>query len=306
MTEGKIKIFFNGKDIEGQRKNSVRRISTFLVFDVETVPDTEMIELAGKDKDREKLEYLRAEQNGEPAAQSAFLQPHFHRIVAVSTLIIKPNEGAHGFDLSLVSAYGLETSLVRHFWQRFRDAMIVEMPQQNKEKEEKAPKGPKIIKIYAFPCLVSFNGKNFDMPAIISRTLKHSESLGIWDRMRIALYHDDFDTWENQSTNYRHRFTKYHMDLCWDLTGANISLAAACHLAGIPVKTGMDGKDVWKAYQEGKQREIAEYCAEDVVATAQLFSVWNEVFLGKRFDFPMREDLSGLTPKIVNLSEQSQ
>ncbi|MBC7350618.1 MAG: ribonuclease H-like domain-containing protein [Candidatus Aminicenantes bacterium] len=302
MTEGKIKIFCNGRDIEEQRKNSVRRISTFLVFDVETVPDTEMVEFAGKDKDKEKLECLRAEQDGRPAAQNAFLQPHFHRIVAVSTLIIKPSEGgegAHGFSLSLVSAYGSEAGLVKHFWQRFRKAMII-----GKSKEEEGD--PIKINIHAFPCLVSFNGKNFDMPVIISRTLKHSESLEDSDRMRIAFYHDDYDTWENQSTNYRHRFTKYHMDLCWDLTGSNISLAAACHLAGIPVKTGMDGKDVWKAYQEGRQREITEYCAEDVVATAQLFSVWNEVFLGKRFDFPTREELSGLTPKIVNLGEQSQ
>ena len=291
MSAEKIRIMHNGRDILIERKKAVEKISTFLIFDIETVPDTEMVELAGNDKDREKLEGMRAEQDGESVAENTFLQPHFHQIVAVSTLIIRPNENgdARLFELDLVSVYGAEAALVKHFWQRFRDAMLV------------GKKSDGAVVIDAFPCLVSFNGRGFDMPVILARTLKHASTLGGADIQRIALYHDDFDKWENQTTNYRHAYSKYHVDLCREVTGKPMSLAAACHLAGITAKTGMDGKDVWKAYQDGKQREIAAYCAEDVLATAQLFSLWNEAFLGGRFVFPTRAELAALSPKIGNM-----
>ncbi len=302
MSKQKTRIMHNGKDIVKERKNLARKISTYLVFDIETISDTEMIDLVGKDKDKEKLECMRrGDQNGENGtAQNTFLLPHFHHIVAVSTLIIKPHsetpESRH-FSVDLTAAYGAEKDLVRHFWQRFRDAMLI-----STRKDDTGENPETIVNISSFPCLVSFNGKSFDMPAIVARTLKHFKFLNEYDRTRIALYHDSFDTWENTTTNYRHRYTKYHVDLCWEMTGSSISLAAACHLAGIPAKTEMDGKNVWKAYQEGKQQEIARYCAEDVLATAQLFSVWNEVFLGSRYNFPARDELSDPEPKVIEIT----
>ncbi|MEJ5366582.1 MAG: hypothetical protein WHS86_15920 [Desulfosoma sp.] len=293
MGKQETKVLHDGAYILAKRKDSVGRITTFLVFDIETVPDTEMVEVVGKDKEKEKLQCMRAGQNGEPVAQGAFLQPHFHQIVAVSTLVIKPS-GDGAFSLDLASAHGSEMELIKHFWLRFREAMLYEVRPQN------------VINILGFPCLVSFNGTRFDMPAIVARTLKYARHLDPLERGRVALYCDNYDKWEDKAANYRNRYTKYHVDLCWEIMdGSNtpISLAAACYLAGIPVKTGMGGKDVWKAHHEGKHQEIAEYCAEDVMATAQLFSIWNEVFLGGRFNFPTREKLSGLEPKIIKISK---
>ncbi len=299
MNKTKPKIVHNGKDIELERKNFTQNISTFLVFDVETIPDVDMVALVGSDKDKETLECIANENQGREntPTQKAFLQPHYHHIIAISTMIIKPQPNAQNheqqFTMDLVSVHGPEEALVKHFWQRFRDAMIY------RKYEEQTTK--KIVHIKAFPCLISFNGKNFDMPAIAARTMKHLHTLTELDRTRIALYYDNFDKWENSMTNYRHKYTKYHVDLCWEMTGAAISLAAACHLAGIPAKTGMNGKDVWKAYQEERQHEIVAYCTEDVLATAQLFSVWNEIFLGSRYNFPTKDELSNLQPKIVAL-----
>ena len=40
-----------------------------------------------------------------------------------------------------------------------------------------------------------------------------------------------------------------------------------CKILGIPGKEGMDGSQVWPAFQEGRHDEIAAYCRDDVART---------------------------------------
>jgi hypothetical protein len=57
-----------------------------------------------------------------------------------------------------------------------------------------------------------------------------------------------------------------------------------CRTFGIesPKANGVSGMDVPRLFDEGKHREIAEYCMGDVRATWELFKFWKEYLAGLR------------------------
>jgi predicted PolB exonuclease-like 3'-5' exonuclease len=58
------------------------------------------------------------------------------------------------------------------------------------------------------------------------------------------------------------------MDLLAMYTGrANAPLDDLAKLCGFPGKMGVDGSQVWTLFQEGRLREIRDYCETDVVNT---------------------------------------
>jgi predicted PolB exonuclease-like 3'-5' exonuclease len=52
---------------------------------------------------------------------------------------------------------------------------------------------------------------------------------------------------------------------------ANAPLDALAKLCGFPGKLGMDGSQVWPAFQDGRIEEIRNYCETDVVNTYLLY-----------------------------------
>ena len=52
---------------------------------------------------------------------------------------------------------------------------------------------------------------------------------------------------------------------------ANAPLDGLAKLCGFPGKMGMDGSQVWGAYQEGRLPEIRSYCETDVVNTYLMY-----------------------------------
>ena len=46
-----------------------------------------------------------------------------------------------------------------------------------------------------------------------------------------------------------------------------------CEVFGLPTKSGMDGKDVWPAWQAGKFKEIREYNKHDVETVTALYDI---------------------------------
>jgi hypothetical protein len=63
------------------------------------------------------------------------------------------------------------------------------------------------------------------------------------------------------------------MDLLAMYTGrANAPLDDLARLMGLPGKSGMDGSQVWEAYQQGRLAEIRNYCETDVVNTYLLYA----------------------------------
>ena len=85
----------------------------------------------------------------------------------------------------------------------------------------------------------------------------------------------DSDSREFKWNNYISRYHMRHLDLM-DLLAkfngrANAPLDGLAKLCGFPGKMGMDGSQVWGAYQEGKLADIRRYCETDVVNTYLMY-----------------------------------
>lgn len=110
------------------------------------------------------------------------------------------------------------------------------------------------------PCLVTFNGRSFDMPVIATRCLRHGIPLRHYYRSR----------------DVRYRFTADgHLDLMdyvADFGAAKASrLDVIAKLCGMPGKVGVDGKDVGPMVHAGRLAEVRAYCLCDVAQTAGVF-----------------------------------
>lgn len=108
--------------------------------------------------------------------------------------------------------------------------------------------------------LVTYNGRKFDLPVIVHRSLRHGVPL----------------PWFYGRSDFRYRYSfEGHIDLCDVLSehGATrpISLDAAARLIGLPGKTGLDGSQVEGLYHAGQLEALKSYCLSDVVQTAFLF-----------------------------------
>ncbi|HKY34994.1 MAG TPA: 3'-5' exonuclease [Polyangiaceae bacterium] len=110
------------------------------------------------------------------------------------------------------------------------------------------------------PCLVTFNGRGFDLPVIATRCLRYGVTFRHY-------YH---------SRDVRYRFTADgHLDLMDYIAdfGATKSakLDVIAKLCGMPGKVGVDGKDVGPMIHAGKLQEVRDYCLCDVAQTAGIF-----------------------------------
>lgn len=111
--------------------------------------------------------------------------------------------------------------------------------------------------------IITFNGRGFDCPFLMLR----SSLLSV--RPSRNLMGNRYDT-------------KGHIDLLDQLTfyGATrkFNLDFYCKTYGIesPKARGVTGLDLGGLVNEGRFREIAEYCLGDVVATAELFRRWEK------------------------------
>jgi hypothetical protein len=110
------------------------------------------------------------------------------------------------------------------------------------------------------PCIVTWNGRGFDMPVITSRALRHGVSMPWW--------------YSDRSTRYRYS-TEGHLDLMDFLAdyGAakNSRLDVYAKLVGFPGKVGVDGSQVAPMVHAGKLDEVNAYCLCDVAQTAAIF-----------------------------------
>lgn len=211
-----------------------------LVFDIETVPDTEGLRrlwnLAPEVSAQDIAEI--AFQRRRQATGSDFLPHHLHRVVAISC-VLRNDDGLRAWSLGSVDAG--EAELI----QRFFDGIARYTPQ-----------------------LVSWNGGGFDLPVLHYRALIHGLSAPrYWD-----MGEDDRDfKWNNYISRYHTR----HLDLM-DLLAlyqprANAPLDEIARLIGFPGKLGMDGAEVWGAYCRGEIEAIRHYCETDVMNTYLVF-----------------------------------
>ncbi len=207
-----------------------------LVFDIETIPDVAGLRLLhghpASMSDAEVAEAAfaaRREKGG-----SDFLQHHLHRVAAISCVFRDDD----GFRVrSLGTPDDAEPRLVHDFF--------------------------RTIDKYT-PQLVSWNGGGFDLPVLHYRAM----ICGVTASRYWETGDDDRDfKWNNYLSRYHTRHLDL-MDLLALYTGrANAPLDDLAKLCGFPGKLGVDGSQVWNLYQEGRLREIRDYCETDVVNT---------------------------------------
>jgi predicted PolB exonuclease-like 3'-5' exonuclease len=208
---------------------------TTLVFDIETIPDTELgrraLGLDGlSDEQVAKAMFAHARQH----TGSEFLPHEQHRVVAISCVLRKA-------DTLKVWSLGEPDSGEAELLTRFFEGI-----------DRTTPK------------LVSWNGGGFDLPVMHYRALRHRiVARRYWETGE----EDNAFRWNNYLSRYHER----HTDLMDVLSGyqprARASLADMAHLLGLPGKLGFSGEQVWPAYQAGDIVGIRRYCETDVLNT---------------------------------------
>ena len=206
-----------------------------MVFDIETIPDTEGgARLYGLDGLPEKevgkaMQQMRLQKTGRD-----FMAHHLHRIVAISIVF---QHGSHVKVWSLGDPDSPEEELIKRFFDG--------------------------LDRYT-PTLVTWNGSGFDLPVIHYRALRHGVPAPRY-----------WETGEEDSAfrfnNYLNRFQWRHTDLMDVLAGYQMRAAApldeVATLLGFPGKMGMSGAKVWDAWLEGDIEGIRNYCETDVLNT---------------------------------------
>ncbi len=110
--------------------------------------------------------------------------------------------------------------------------------------------------------LVTYNGRGFDLPVLVHRSIRHRVTEG-----RELL---------TQAAMENRYHPSLHLDLMDVVTfyGAASRWPMAAYAVGYGFrspKTEIDGSQVWDAVQAGRIVDVARYCAGDVLATAHIY-----------------------------------
>jgi predicted PolB exonuclease-like 3'-5' exonuclease len=110
------------------------------------------------------------------------------------------------------------------------------------------------------PLLVTWNGRQFDLPVLALRALRHGVP----------------SAWYYRGAGHRYRFSEDgHLDLAdviSDFGAARMtSLDGAARLIGLPGKVGVDGSQVEGLFLAGQLEALRSYCLSDVAQTAFVF-----------------------------------
>lgn len=111
--------------------------------------------------------------------------------------------------------------------------------------------------------VITFNGRNFDIPFLMMRSAK----LKVKPSKNFMGYRFD---------------TKHHVDLLEQFTfysaTRKFNLDFYCHAFGVqtPKSHEISGMEVQNLYQAGRIKDIAVYCGKDIVATYRLFKIWED------------------------------
>jgi len=212
---------------------------TYMVFDIETIPDVALgrrmfplDELSDEDAAK-AMTFRHLQESG-----NEFLPLYQHRVVAIS-VALRAGDGLKVW--SLGDADSTEDELVR----RFFDGLDQYSPE-----------------------LVSWNGGGFDLPVLHYRAMLHG--------IAAPRYWETGD--EDRSfryNNYLSRFHWRHIDVMDVLSGFNprarAKLDAIAVMLGFPGKMGLQGDQVWSYYLDGQLEKIRNYCETDVLNTYLVF-----------------------------------
>src|SRR5436190_444726 len=190
-----------------------------LAFDIETIPDVvgirRLYDLPAELPDVEVAEV--AFQKRRTVSNNDFLPPHLQRIIVISC-VLRHDDEVRVFSIGEPDA--AEDVAI----QRFFEGLNKYVPQ-----------------------IVSWNGRNFDLPVLVARGLIHGVPAAcFWDTGQ--------DNKDAKWANYINRFHDRHLDLMDVLSmyGSRGSpLDELAKLSGFPGKLGIGGAAVWESYRQG-------------------------------------------------------
>lgn len=217
------------------------------IFDIETIPDSESaLNLLGNDfKDLKSIRQNLIDYHLKITdGKNSFLRQPFHKVVAISFLeanIVRDFNGCEYYEINDIRSGGKDTSseeeIVKGFFQHIK---------------KKTPR------------LVSFNGKNFDLPVLKYRAMRYDIDAGFLYKMG--------DKWNN----YNHKYSlDWHCDLADAFSdfgaSSRIKMNEVCACLNLPGKTGIDGSMVQDYFDDNRIAEIRNYCETDVINTFLLY-----------------------------------
>ena len=216
-------------------------LDKLFVFDIETIPDTEVLyNLTGstttdeKEKRKELEEYSSEISGGNP-----FPRQLFHKVVSISILIadIKKVNGYEYYEINKIGTISNIDNTEKEMTEKFFNYLCKYTPR-----------------------IVDYNGRTFDLPVMKYRAMKYGIS--------IENMFKSGDKWNSYSQRYS---TDWHCDLLDVLSdfgaSARCKMNEVCSILGIPGKIGIDGSKVADMFDEGELKEIDNYCETDVLNT---------------------------------------
>ncbi len=220
------------------------------VLDIETIPDTNaaknLLDLpnASQEELREGLTKYHLDITDQ---KNSFLRQPFHKIVAIGFLeaqIIRDFDGVEFYKITEIRCGGneetLESELISGFFNHLKKIQ---------------------------PRFVSFNGRGFDMPVLKYAAMKHQVEAGWFYKMG--------DKWNNYNQRYS---LDWHCDLADAFSdfgaSARVKMNELCAAFNLPGKIGVDGSQVMSMFDEGKIKEIRDYCESDVINTYLLYLIY--------------------------------
>lgn len=202
----------------------------YFIFDLETIPDFEFIRRVLDNSEAEEDELLAIASEELARNASGFLPPMYHRLISWVGLWIEDT----GQPRQKVSWSGED------------------------EKEGLSQLFSALSRFKDFG-LIHHNGKGFDLPVILYRSMKH----GLQMPVRLSTH------------DIRYRFSRYNVDLVDEFSNYGASswpkLKHLGHLIGIPFKQTGEGNEVLAMYRRNEIDLIEHYCYEDVMAT---YLIW--------------------------------
>lgn len=214
------------------------KTNSICIFDTETIPDVLTLRavFGYEGDDEEVMAQAFAAQKAKTGSE--FLPPNFHKVVAISAVMA--DEFGRFERTSSIQATN-EAELISKFISFINS---------------KSPR------------LVSFNGRNFDLPMLMIRAMRYNLSC--------PAYFDTKSDGKDKWTHYRSRFDGvFHLDLCDHIAefGAarGMGLDALCKSLNIPGKYDTHGDDVWRLWLAKEQDTIEQYCESDTLNTYWLF-----------------------------------
>jgi predicted PolB exonuclease-like 3'-5' exonuclease len=210
------------------------------VFDTETIPDFQLIrDVFGYEGSDDEVARLAMEEQKSKSG-SDFLPVAFHQAVAISAVIADD----FGMFLKVSSMEGKDE-------QEMISAFLSFIDRKN-------------------PKLVSFNGRSFDFPMLLTRAMRYNLSCPAYFET------DNKELGKSKWDSYRYRYSdRFHVDLMDHISdfGAirGLKLDHLCSMSGLPGKYDVSGEQVMDLYLKGEIEKIKEYCESDTLNTYWLY-----------------------------------